>query len=137
MQQSEKDQIFKVWDNVLVNHHVTRPEIAMRLIVEYQLTKLFNIEKANNEQQRVALYRTLNYTERSIEDLKKGKKDSLSRVINFLCLHVHNSNMIKEFYRGDEIMTELNKWKSTILEQRDWYLRTIPESKWLMEYLDD
>ena len=28
-------------------------------------------------------------------------------------------------------------YKDKILSNKDWYLRTIPESKWLIEYLDN
>ena len=106
------------------------------LILEYQAKHLSNISKNNNEQTRVALDRTSIYEMgTALKRWRRGKsKNQLFKLVNLFVITCEYYAFDK--WSGEEKLAwqEISSEKDTILNNEDWYIRTIPESKWVIKY---
>ena len=128
-----KDQLFKNLDSLISEYGYTKANDIFRLLNEYQNYRLSDIENSNNEKHRVALSRTLLYSDIEIlEKYRKTKSEKtqkglLIKIVNSFCLQIPElkykdySGATKEMY--DIIIT----FKDKIIENEEWYLRVIPE----------
>lgn len=129
-------RVFLEFDRVLIENNVYSPGEIFKLLNEYQISKLKDIEKANNDKHRVALHRTNDYSwPEALRKLQsnKTKKNFIFKVVNCLCISVGDYDSINVSGLAQESYDELLKYKDEILLNEKWYLRVIPESKWLLD----
>lgn len=113
-----------------------------RLLSEYQLTRINDIENSRNEQQRIALCRTAMYDTDTLSAFKKTtsakkKQGMVFKLVNLLCIYNDNLSAVHASSDHDkELFSIAVDYHEKILQSREWYLRTIPESKWLIEHLE-
>lgn len=132
-----KERIFIELEKVFEEFDVRKDADVFTLINEYQLKRLNNIQAVSNEKQRVSLFRTLNQLDDIlIETYKKSKNKNqlLNRLVNSFCLQVPSLKYKDHSPNLSYMFTEIIKNKNKILDDIEWYLRQIPESKWLIEY---
>jgi hypothetical protein len=68
---------------------------------------------------------------------KSQKKYQLHRLVNLFCLGITNFDQIEHSSTLEEDVFEfLLERSDDILENGDWYKRVIPNSKWLLNYLE-
>lgn len=140
MNELKQRTVFAQFDDILEMNGITRAQDIFKLLNDYQNTKLDNIEKANNESNRIALQRSLNYFDLDFTPrFKKFKKkeEHIFKIVNSLVLEIPS-----EFYKDICLNTRYKfdqavEHKETILKQKNWYLSTIPESEWLIKYLEE
>jgi len=136
---NENSELFKVLDGVIFDHKGSlNPAEFFRLLSEYQLTRINDIEKSNNKQQAMALNRTALYDTTLFESFKKTtsvkkKEKMVFKLVNLLCIANDSLDCLSSDY-DKEIFNILIEYKDKILSNEDWYNRIIPESKWLIEY---
>lgn len=120
---------------------IYRPQDIFKVINLYQNYMLDGIEKANTEKHRVALGRTLIYSnEYLIKTFKKAKNDKakesvLFKIINNFVLQVPSLEYVKSCSMYEEMYDIITTHKHLITD-RDWYIRHIPESAWLLDLLE-
>lgn len=135
--------LFKALDKVIFDYKDRlNPAEFFRLISEYQLSRIDKIEESNNKQQRVALFRTSMYDTTTLEAYKKttSEKKKLSMVfklVNLLCIANSSLKAVESSAYDKEIFDIILSHKDKILGNKDWYLSVIPESKWLIEYMEN
>lgn len=109
------------------------------LLLHYQAKYLTNISNNNNERTRAALARTSMYELGEVlKRWKKNKsKNQLFKLVNMFAI------TCEEYAVDSWSCLEIVVWgvivsqKDIIVNNKDWYLRVIPESKWLIEKLED
>lgn len=139
MTEQMKKEIFQEFNSVLNQYGVRKPQDIFRLLNEYQSSHLDGIEKANNEQNRFALQRTIDYYAVDFSpkwQRSKKKEDLVFKLVNILVLDVPGGNFTNASRWTKKRFKELEEYKEQILENKSWYLQVIPESAWLIEYFE-
>lgn len=134
----KQEVIFRKFDEILWEYDVTDNAEVFKLLNAYQNTRLDNIQKASNEKQRVALQRTLDYFDFDfVEKYRKSKikEKLLFRLVNSFVLQIPNLRFINSSTYSNYMFEEICQFREKILGSKDWYLRVIPESAWLIQHL--
>jgi hypothetical protein len=126
-------------DKLLIDNNFYHSAEIFKILTKYLSDKLENIEEANNKKQSRALVRTTmyllpEYFKQFKKFPEKKKEKELFKLVNLLVIQVTRSQDIS-YFRVEEEIKEITKYKNNILDNESWYLRFIPESKWLLEYL--
>lgn len=144
MNANEKTELFKNLDKVIAEYYGRlRGAEFFKLVSEYQISRLNQIEEFEITRQEQALYRTAMYNTELLEAYKKTTSDKkkeklVFKLVNLLC--IANSSLLAVERGCDhdrEIFNIAIAYKEKIIGSKDWYLRVIPESKWLIEYLEN
>lgn len=112
-----------------------------KILNQYQSKRLDNIEKVANKTKDAAIQRTLLYLSHEVlEKYKKSKSEKnkekmVFKLVNNLVLYISDVKYIDYSLEIRETFDIILKHKEKILQSEDWYLRVIPESKWLLEHL--
>lgn len=140
MNNNNKESLFNKLDLAFysLEYNLSSAE-TFRLLNEYQSTKLDNIEKSNNDKYRQALQLSLDYFDIDfITKYKRSKNKSklLFKLVNSFVNQIDEAkhadfSLITKYYFDECIRN-----KDIILGNKKWYLRIIPQSKWLIEYLE-
>jgi len=112
------------------------------MLIDIQKELVADIEKANSEKQRAALARTSMYQlseaqNKLVRSKLKDKSKLLFRVVNLYVIVIDSYECSQINLVDRETLNILETHKNTILANRSWYLKVIPESKWLIEYLQE
>ena len=133
----DKEQLFSSLNKAFQEYDFSISDAdRFMLLAEYQIKHLSNISKNNNEQTRVALARTSIYEiDTALKRWKRNKsKNQLFKLVNLFVITCEYYAFDK--WSGEEKLAwqEISSEKDTILNNEDWYIRTIPESKWVIKY---
>lgn len=135
--------IFDEISLLLAKHGYTDDRDVFKVLLEYQSQRLNDLETAVKDQQYKALRRTAMYSEQDMvfkwaQMAESTKTKNLFKAINLLCLAYSdlNDNLFDEKSAYHGIFKYAVENKEKILDQREWYLNTMPESQWLIEYLE-
>lgn len=136
------ERFFNGVNELLYDLGITNDAEVFKLLNAYQNTRLENIQKASNEKQRVALMRTVDYYDTDIYTKWKKSKQStkeklLFKFINNFVLQIPSIKYIDSTTYSKYCFNEICLFKDKILSNKSWYLRIIPESRWLIEYLEN
>lgn len=135
--------LFAEFDNLLSIYGVNKAQDIFRLLNEYQNYRLDNIEKANNENNRIALQRTLDYQAIDLSysykkaKTEKAKDKILFKIVNNFVLQIPELRYKNWSDWTSESYNICVSYKDAILKNKEWYLQIIPESKWLIEHLEN
>lgn len=138
-----KEKMFIEISNILNHYGYIEPQDIFRVINDFQNSKLNDIEKANTNEHKQALFRTLLYTNDYLikaytkSTSVKNKKSILFKIVNNFVIQVPEykyKDHCVEYTDMFNIIIEPQNIES-ILKSEDWYLRTIPESKWLIDMM--
>lgn len=141
MKEHLREKMFKEFDSILFEYSIMNPEDIFRLLNEYQNSKLNGIEKANNDKNRFALQRTIDYYDIELMDKWKrtkseeSKKKLIFKIVNNLCCYIDSVENVNCSNITKEQFNICIQYKDYILQKEDWYIKIIPESKWLLDYL--
>lgn len=139
MTQRTQEILFKKFDEILWDMGIYDNAEIFRTLNAYQNVRLDKIEKANNEKQRIALQRTLDYFDIDfIEKYRKSKNKEklLFKLVNSFALQIPDLKYIDSSTYSKYMFEEIISFKDKILSNKEWYLRVIPETKWIVEYLE-
>ena len=135
-----KDQLFTDIDT-LFNEYVYNisDEDRFTLIMEYQVRHLSKISDAGKSQSRSSIARTAMYElGDAIKRWKRNKsKNQLFKLVNIFSINC--TEFAFDIWSSDE---KLAWWailseKDVLIKNSDWYLRTMPESRWILEYIEN
>jgi hypothetical protein len=136
-----REQLFKAFDNLLSEYsfeYSLSTSEKFKLLNEYQNQLASDIDKSNNRQLVQDASRTSMYELSDALKLAKTKKKyKLHRLVNLFCLGITNFDQIKHASPLEgEVFEFLLERSDVILEHKDWYNRVIPNSSWLLNYLE-
>lgn len=133
--------LYKDFDKLLYEYDIIEAQDIFRILNAYQSSKLDNIENANNETHRVALGRTVLYHNTDVIDqfnktksLKK-KEQMIIKIVNLFVLDIPEEKYIYVSGISTRMYNIIVAYKDSILKSESWYLRVVPESKWLISHL--
>jgi phenylalanine-4-hydroxylase len=136
-----KEYLFKEFDNLLevlrYENNLSTSDI-FRLLNEYQNTLADNITKSNNRQ----LVQSANLTslyelQDSLKLAKTKKKYQIHRLVNLFCSGITEESQVKHSSETEkEVLMLLLERKEEIIENKEWYLKIIPNSAWLIQLLE-
>lgn len=139
IQDENKELLFKEMNRLLHEFGYSLPSETFKVLNEFQNTQLEGIEKANNEKNRIAMQRTIDYYTVDFMpkwDRSKSKAKLLFRLVNLFVLDIPEFKDVDSSNYSKRIFKEICNYKDNILENKKWYLNVIPESKWLIEHFE-
>ena len=134
-------ELFKQLDQVVMEHKGNINEAEFfRLISQYQLSRIDRIETVNNKQQQMALARTSMYDTELLKLFKrstaKKQETLLFKLVNLLCIANNSLECVHRASDDDkEVFEIILGYSDKLINNKDWYLRVIPESKWLINHI--
>ena len=135
-------ELFKRLDEVIMDARgYLNPADFFRLISEYQLSRINDIENFHNTQQAQALRRTALYDNLLLNKFKKSsekqKEKLVFKLVNLLCISNPSLKAIEMACDHDkEIFEIVCNYQEKILGNKEWYLGVIPESAWLITHFE-
>jgi hypothetical protein len=132
--------LFQKFDEILWDNEVYDSTEVFRTLNAYQNARLDKIEKTNNKTERIALQRTLDYFDIDfIEKYRKSKNKEklLFKLVNSFALQITELKHINNSTYSKYVFEEIISFKNKILSNKEWYLRVIPETKWIIDYLEN
>jgi hypothetical protein len=128
-------------EKLLIENDFNQPADMFRVLTSYMNNSLNEIEKTNCRKQTMALDRTTMYMLDDYFNLFKKmseikKKKNLFKLVNLLVIQTKEIKDVT-YFRVEEEFQEILKFKETILKNKDWYIRVIPESEWLIKYIKE
>jgi hypothetical protein len=137
----KKEQLFNEFDELLTQYSFSNSlsiSEKFKLLNEYQDTLADNINKSNNQQ----LVQSANLTslyelQDSLKLAKTKKKYKIQRLVNLFCSGITDESQVRHSSEIEkEVLLLLLERKEEIIENKDWYLRIIPNSAWLIQLLE-
>ena len=137
---SKEEQLFKALDVVFLDYNYNISDAdRFALLLKYQQLHLSKISDNNNTKATMALSRTSMYEiTDAIKRWKRNKsKNQLFKLVNLFSIACESYDF--DVWSGElkYVWQILLTNKSSIIENESWYIRTIPESLWIIEYLKE